>query len=179
MAKNSRDGNRERAARRRAALAERGIKQILLMAPEQAHPLLKQAAGLMTREDDPLEPRTALRQAGGANEPEDGNASPDRIAELEAAKARVAEIERQAEARRVIMADAAERQRQALEVEQEKAQASADEAQRAARAAQEADERATEALQRAEKAEIIIQQARSLPGLKGRLVRWLAGDLLE
>ena len=162
MAKNSRGGNRERAARRRAALAERGIKQILLMAPEQAHPLLKQAAGLMTREDDPLEPRTALRQAGGANEPEPGEASPALIAELEAAKARVAEIERQAEARRLIMADAAERQRQALEVEQEKAQASADEAQKAARAAQEARGRVTAALQRAEKAEIIIQ--RNCPG---------------
>jgi hypothetical protein len=76
MAKNSRDGNRVRAARRRAALAERGIKQVLLMAPEQAHPLLKHAATLMTRDDDPLEPRAALRRAGGANEPEPVGASP-------------------------------------------------------------------------------------------------------
>ena len=172
MAKNSRDGNRERAARRRAALAERGIKQILLMAPEHAHPLLKQAAGLMTREDNPLEPRTALRQAGGANQIEPGDASSALIAELEAAKARITEIERQAEARRVIMADAVQRQRLTLETEREKAQASADEA-------QEANARATKALQRAEKAETVIQQTKALPGLKGRLVRWLAGDVLE
>ena len=57
-----------RAARRRAALAERGIKQVLLMAPEQAHPLLKQAATLMTRDDAPLEPQAALRRAGGVRQ---------------------------------------------------------------------------------------------------------------
>ncbi|ABQ29213.1 hypothetical protein Acry_3620 (plasmid) [Acidiphilium cryptum JF-5] len=178
MAKNSRDGNRERAARRRAALAERGIKQVLLMAPEQAHPLLKHAASLMTRDDDPLEPRAALRRAGGANEPEPGDASPGLAAELEAAKARIAEIERQAEAQRVMADDAAERQRRLLEVEQEKARASAEEAQKAARSAQAAEGRAAEALRRAEKAEAAISQAKTMPGIKGRLVRWLAGDVL-
>ena len=177
MAKNSRDGNRERAARRRAALAERGIKQILLMAPEQAHPLLKQAATLMTRDDDPLEPRAALRRAGGANEPEPGEASPGLAAELEAAKARIAEIERQAEARLAIVIEAAERRRRALE--QEKAQASTTEAQKAVKAVQEAEGRAAAALQRAEKAEATIRQAKAMPGLKGRLIRLLAGDVLK
>ena len=179
MAKNSRDGNRERAARRRAALAERGIKQVLLMAPERAHPLLKQAASLMIRDDDPLEPRAALRRAGGANEPEPGEASPALAAELEAAKARIAEIERQAEARLAIVIAAAERRRQVLEAEQEKAQASAEEAQKAVRSAQAAEDRAAEALRRAEKAEAAIRQAKALPGIKGRLVRFLAGDVLK
>ena len=177
MAKNSRDGNRERAARRRAALAERGIKQILLMAPEQAHPLLKQAATLMTRDDDPLEPRAALRRAGGANEPEPGEASPGLAAELEAAKARITEIERQAEARLAIVIEAAERRRLALE--QEKAQVSAKEAQKAVKAVQDAEGRAAAALQRAEKAEATIQQAKAMPGLKGRLIRLLAGGVLK
>ena len=177
MAKNSRDGNRERAARRRAALAERGIKQVLLMAPEQAHPLLKQAATLMTRDDDPLEPRAALRRAGGANEPEPGEASPGLAAELEAAKARITEIERQAEARLAIVIEAAERRRLALE--QEKAQVSAKEAQKAVKAVQDAEGRAAAALQRAEKAEATIQQAKAMPGLKGRLIRLLAGNVLK
>ena len=169
MAKNTRDGNRERAARRRAALAERGIKQVLLMAPEQAHPLLKQAATLMTRDDAPLEPRAALRRAGGANEPEPGEASPGLAAELEAAKARIAEIERQAEARLAIVIEAAERRRLALEKE----------AQKAVKAVQDAEGRAAAALQRAEKAEATIQQAKAMPGLKGRLIRLLAGDVLK
>ena len=177
MAKNSKDGNRERAARRRAALAERGIKQVLLMAPERAHPLLKQAASLMTRDDDPLEPRAALRRAGGANEPEPGAASPGLTAELEAAKARIAAIERQAEARLAIVIEAAERRRLALE--QEKAQASAEEAQKAVKAVQDAEGRAAAVLQRAEKAEATIRQAKAMPGLKGRLIRLLAGEILK
>ena len=177
MVKNSKDGNRERAARRRAALAERGIRPIQVLAPEQAHPLLKQAASLMTRDDDPLEPRAALRRAGGANEPEPGEASPGLAAELEAAKARIAEIERQAEARLAIVIEAAERRRLALE--QEKAQASTTEAQKAVKAVQDAEGRAAEALRRAEKAEATIRQAKAMSGLKGRLVRFLAGDVLK
>jgi chromosome segregation ATPase len=139
------------------------------MAPEQAHPLLKQAATLMTRDDDPLEPRAALRRAGGANEPEPGEASPGLAAELEAAKARIAEIERQAEARLAIVIEAAERRRLALEKE----------AQKAVKAVQDAEGRAAAALQRAEKAEATIQQAKAMPGLKGRMIRLLAGDVLK
>ena len=179
MAKNSKDGNRERAARRRAALAERGIRPIQVMAPEAAHPLIRQAATLMARDDDPLEPRAALRRAGGANEPEPGEASPGLAAELEAAKARIADIEHQAEARLAIVIEAAERRRRALETEQEKAQASAEEALKATRAAQVAEGRATEALRRAEKAEAVIRQAKNLPGLKGHLVRFLVGEILN
>ncbi|ABQ29188.1 hypothetical protein [Acidiphilium cryptum] len=179
MAKNSREGNQSRKKRYYEALAERGIRPVQVLAPESAHPLIRQAAGLMTREDDPLEPRAALRRAGGANEPESGEASPALAVELEAAKARIAEIERQAEALRVMADDAAERQRRALEVEQEKAQASAEEAQKAAISAQVAEGRAAEALRRAEKAEAAIRQAKAMPGIKGRLVRFLAGDVLK
>lgn len=68
MAKNSAEGNRTRTARYRAALAERGIRPVQVIAPESAHALLRQAAGLMTREQDPLDSRAALRQAGGINE---------------------------------------------------------------------------------------------------------------
>lgn len=182
MAKNSRDGNRERAARHRAALAERGIKQILLLAPEQAHPLLKQAASLMTREDDPLEPRAALRRAGGANESETDEASTV-VDELDAARSRIAEMERQAEARRVIVGQAVERQSQILEAERDAARA-AETAERekalaAVTAAQEAQYQAKEASRRAERAEAVILKAKTIPGIKGRLVRWLSGDVLE
>ncbi len=179
MAKNSRDGNRERAARRRAALAERGIKQILLMAPEQAHPLLKQAAGLMTRDDDPLEPRAALRQAGGANQPEPGEVSPDLTAELDAAKA---QIERQVEARRIEV-EAAEARERALQADRDAARAAeaeaAEKARTAARAAYEADQQAIEAKREARRAWAPVRRLKTMPGVRGRLVRWLAGDVLE
>ena len=177
MAKNSREGNQSRKKRYYEALAERGIRPVQVLAPESAHPLIRQAATLMTRDEAPLEPRAALRRAGGANEPEPGEASPGLAAELEAAKARIAEIERQAEARLAIVIEAAERRRLALE--QEKAQASTTEAQKAVKAVQDAEGRAAEALRRAEKAEATIRQAKAMSGIKGRLVRFLAGDVLK
>jgi hypothetical protein len=181
MAKNSREGNQDRNKRYREALAVRGIRPIQVLVPESAHPLIRQAAGLMSRDDDPLEPRAALRLAGGSNEPNEVDASPELRAELEAAKARIAQIEREAEA---------ERQRKGLEAElnaskaaavaeRGKARAMSIDLQAAAIAAEAARGQATEALGRAAKAEAAIRQARSLPGLKGRLVRWLAGDMLE
>lgn len=104
MAKNSADGNKARTARYRAGLAARGIRAVQLYAPEEAHVLLRQAAGLMAREQDPLEPRQAMRQASGANDPSDasdagkGHADQDRekaltaaVAEVEATKAELAE----------------------------------------------------------------------------------------
>lgn len=160
MVKNSQEGNRERAARRRRELAARGIRQVQLFAPESAHLLLRQAVELMTQEDDPVEPRAALRRAGGANEPNEADSAPELRAELEAVKS---QINQAAETRR-LETEAENRQRQALEAERdaaraaeaaerENAQATATEAQVAARTAQEAQERATEALGRAEKAE--------------------------
>jgi hypothetical protein len=173
MGKNSREGNRERAARRREALAERGIKQVLLLAPEQAHPLLKQAVGFMTHESDPMEPRAALRRAGGSNEP-----AGDRITlAVELASARI-EIE------------AAEQQKNALQAERDAARAAEacalaemmserEKAQAITWEASDAQKRAAEALQRAMKAETTIHRAKSLPGIRGRVVRWLAGDVLD
>lgn len=182
MAKNSREGNQNRNKRYREALAARGVRPVQVLAPEAAHQLIRQAAGLMTRDNDPMDPRAALRKIGGANEPDETHAIPEAVAELEAAKARIMQVEQESEA--------GKRQRQALEAERdaaraaeaaarEKAQVTATEAQAAASTAQEAQKRATEALGRAEKAETAIQQARSLPGVRGRLMRWLAGDVLE
>lgn len=189
MAKNSREGNRERAARRRTGLAARGLEQFQVIAPSEAKLLIRRAADLMTRETDPVEPRSALRQVGGVNEPEPDGTPPDVVAELEAARKRIAEMERQAEASRIITSEATKRRNQVMEAELDAARAAEEaerkkaretvlEAREAARAAQEAQGRVAEALQRAEKAETVIRQAKSLPGLKGRLVRWLAGDVL-
>lgn len=178
MAKNSREGNRERAARRRTGLAARGLEQFQVIAPSEAKPLIRQAVDLMTREADPVEPRAALRQVGGANDPGPDGASPDVVAELETARARIAT----AEVLRIEIEAEAERQRWALETELDTARAAAAKAEEKRQAitieAQEAGKAAQEALQRAKKAEDAIRQAKSLPGIKGRLVRWLAGDVL-
>ena len=143
-----------------------------VFAPEEAHWLIRQAARLMTRDDEPLDPRAALLKIGGANEPDEAHVVPEMVAELGAAKVRIMQIEREAEARRVEI-EVNKRQRQTLEAEQDAA--------RAAEAAkcEKAQERATEALRRAEKAEIAIRQTKNLPGVRGRLVRWLAGNVLD
>lgn len=182
MAKNSPSGNRERVAQHRKTLAERGIRPLQVMAPEAAHPLIRQAVKLMSRKDDPMDPRAAFRQVGGSNEPENGQ-------EVATTAAELARVNEKFKAREQALQDAqaaqerlkAERDaaRAAVAAEREKAEATAAEVQAAAIAAQEAQGRATEALDRAEKAEAVIQQARSLPGVRGRLVRWLAGDVLE
>ncbi len=90
-----------------------------------------------------------------------------RDAALQAARDREARLEAERDAARA-----------AEVIEREKGATIAVEAQDAARAAHEAKERTTEALQRAEKAEAVIRQAKAMPGLKGRLVRWLTGDVL-
>jgi hypothetical protein len=108
----------------------------------------------------PIERRSYARDvlkavASGANSlPPD----PEIAAELAAAQTKIEQIEAKAVRQRVIL----EAEREAARMSEAKAQ-----------------ERATEALMRAEKAETTIRQARSLPGVRGRLVRWLAGDVLE
>lgn len=171
-----------RNKRYRQSLAERGMKPFQVIAPEETRDLFRKAANLMTRDNDPMDPRAAFRLVGGANEPEPGEASVDLLAELDAARSRITAVEREAEQRRAEI-EAEKRQRQTLEAERDaaragevaglaKVQETTSEAMKAARAAQ-------DALRRAEKAETIIRQAKSLPGLKGRLVRWLAGNVLE
>jgi multidrug efflux pump subunit AcrA (membrane-fusion protein) len=102
--------------------------------------------------------------------------------ELEVTRKRIAEIERQAEARRIITAEAVERQTQLLKAERDAARVAEtterEKALAAVTAAQEAQGRATEALLRAERAETAIRQAKTIPGIRGRLVRLLAGDVL-
>jgi chromosome segregation ATPase len=174
----------------------------------------------MTRDKDPLEPRAALRRAGGGNEPDITEVPADLLADLEEARNRVAkaeaEVERQrveieaAGAREQALKDALKAARAAViserefgdmsrtlladfeahakskeaDLQAELAAAKAAEAarheevQEAARSVQEAQERATEALQRAEKAETTVRQAKAMPGIKGWLVRWLAGAVL-
>jgi multidrug efflux pump subunit AcrA (membrane-fusion protein) len=190
MAKNTRQGNQERNRRYREALAARGIRPVQVMAPETAHSLIRQAAGLMTRDDDPLEPRAALRLAGGSNESDEADASPELRAELEAARARIEQIEREAEARRLEIETEAERQRRTLEaerdaaraaevVEREKAESAMAEARTASERAVEAEGQASVRLRRAKLAEGIVKKVQDMPGARGWLVRWLAGDVLE
>lgn len=189
MAKNSREGNQARKKRYYQALAERGIRPLQVLAPEAAHPLIKQAISLMTREVDPVDPRIAMRQAGGANEPEPREASPELTAALEAAKARIAEVERQRKALETERDAARAAEAAALEdvrlaaAEAHTARQRGQEAQEKAEAAhnqvEKARERATAALERAERAEATVLRAKSLPGLRGRLMRWMAGDVLD
>jgi chromosome segregation ATPase len=180
---------RERNKRYRTGLEERGIKAFQVVAPEKAKGLFRRAAELMTRDNDPMEPRQAMRLVGGANEPESGDGTLALLAELDAARSRVAAVEFDAEKRRAEIEEQAKARERVLQAERDEARAAegterekvatiALEAQEAARAAQEAKKRATEALERAEKAETAIRQAKALPGIKGRLVRWLAGDVL-
>ena len=179
MAKNSAEGNKARAARYRAGLAERGIRPVQLYTPEAAHALLREAAGLMTRVQDPLEPRQALRQASGANDLGQGQAQGDQDGRGEAlAVAAVA-----AEAARAELIEAREARRQA----EQRADAQAE----AARAAEGGTLAALALVEAAERAQIAITdklrasetaltQARSeverlqqVPGLRGKMVRWL------
>lgn len=182
MAKNSAEGNKARVARYRAGLAARGIRPVQLYAPEGAHALLRHTAGLMTREQEPLEPRQALRQASGANDPGGGNNDPSEkeqilAIEIEAVKAELAatqEAERRAEQRALERAEA-------VKAEVRRAGAAEGEAVTARQREAAATVRADTAEREREAAEAAAAQARAeaerfqkMPGLRGRMVRWLA-----
>jgi len=178
MAKNSAEGDKARTARYRTGLAARGIRPVQLYAPEGAHALLRRAAGLMTREQDPLEPHQALRQASGANDPEEGNSDRGEgeqvlaaaAAAVKAAKADLAEArdaERQAEQRALAQAEAAQ-----VAVEGKVA---------ALARMEKAEQAQAEMADELRAAEVVAAQARAeaerfqkAPGLRGRMVRWLA-----
>lgn len=178
MAKNSREGNQSRNKRYREALAERGIRPVQVLAPESAHPLIRRAATLMTRDEDPMDPRAAMRAAGGANEPEPDSASAELLADLATARSRIAAVELDAEKQRTEIA-AIELHMQALQAERDAAmRGQVAEREKAQLAVTEAQTRTLETLQRAEKAEAAIQRTKALPGIKGRLVRWLAATAL-
>ena len=177
MAKNSAEGNKARTARYRAGLAERGIRPVQLYAPEVAHALLRQAAGLMIREQDPLEPRQALRQASGANDPGQGHGDQDMkegalaaaAVEVEAARAELTEAR-----------DAERQARQQVLAEAEAARA-AEEGMTAALARAEIAERAQTSLtDKLRTAKAIAEQAlagaerfQKVTGLRSRMIRWL------
>jgi len=174
MAKNSAEGNKARTARYRAGLAERGIRPVQLYAPEGAHALLRQAAGLMTREQDPLEPRRALRQASGANDSGEGSDDPSGReqaldAAVEAIRAELAaarDAERQAEQRALAQAEAAKIAEDGAAAALARAETAEQARESAARELEAAE--AAAALARAEAGR--FQKA---PGLRGRVVRWL------
>ncbi len=177
MVKNSAEGNKARTARYRAGLAARGIRPVQLHVPEGAHALLRQAAGLMTREQDPLEPRQAMRQASGTNDP--GDVQIDQSGGEQVLAATVAAME----AVRAELAEAREAERRAEQRALAQAQAAqaAEEGVVAALARVEAGERTqvtlADKLQAAEvaavQAQVEAERLRRMPGLRGEIVRWL------
>ncbi len=102
--------------------------------------------------------------------------------ELQTAQRRIAAVEREVnkwrievetvEARERALQGERDDARVAEAAEREKRRIAISEAENSARAAQAAQERA-------EAAEIAIKQAKALPGIKGRLIRWLASDVLN
>jgi hypothetical protein len=183
MVKNSAEGNKARTARYRAGLAARGIRPVQLYAPEAAHALLRQVAGLMSREQDPLEPRQAMRQASGANDP--GQEHGDQGRDEQALAAAVAAVE----AAKVELAEARDAERQAKQQALAQAEVArvAAEGTVAAIGRAEAAERAqallADELQAAEAAaaETRAEAARfqKMTGVRSKVVRWLAHQAIR
>lgn len=73
MAKNSREGDRERQQRRRQRQTEAGLKAVTVTVPMAAKTLLQRAAKMMSEGEDPA---SALRRVGGGNEPPTSTPSP-------------------------------------------------------------------------------------------------------
>ena len=177
MAKNSAEGNKARTARYRAAMAARGIRPVQVIALEGAHALLRQATALMTREQDPLELRQAMRQASGANDPGQGHGGQGEERQVLAAAVAAAEVVRAelAEAQ-----DAERRAEQRALAQAEAAQAAAKDA-AAALARAEIAERVREEIVgelRKVKAEAVqarteVERFQKASGLRGRLIRWI------
>jgi chromosome segregation ATPase len=166
---------RERKQRMRAKREAAGVAQVSGWVPAARRAYAREVLKAVAEGANSLPPDPELSAALDA-------AKADLIAahvEIEAAKAQIAQIEMMAERQRQALEAERDAARAAEAAEREKVQATATEAQVAAKTAQEAQKRATEALGRAEKAETAIRQAKSLPGVRGRLVRWMAGDVLE
>jgi chromosome segregation ATPase len=167
--------SRERKQRMRAKREAAGVAQVSGWVPAARRAYAREVLKAVANGANSLPPDPELSAALDAAKSDLAAAH----AEIEAAKAQIAQVEMTAERQRQALEADRDAARAAEATEREKTQATAMEAQAAARTAQEAQERATEALGRAEKAETAIQQARSLPGVKGRLVRWLAGEVLR
>jgi hypothetical protein len=162
----------ERQENRRKRLALIGIKPMTVQFPESDRPLIRDLSRRVLG-GEPV--RQAMRALGGSNEPEPGEASAELLAELETSRNRLVTVEREAEKQRAEIETQAKTRERILQAERDAARAA--EAERQSEA-QDATRTAQEAKERAEKAEAAIRQAKALPGIKGRLVRWLAGDVL-
>jgi len=182
---------RQRSERLRAKRGEAGLAQVSGWVPKERRAYAREVLEALARGANSLPPDPEQAAALEAAQIEVGRA---RAAEADAQAALVQAKEQgqiltsQLNATHVEM-EVEKRQRLALEAERDaamaaeaaerkKAQMTAAEARAATRSAQEAQKQATEALERAEQAETVIRKARNLPGIKGRLVRWLAGDVL-
>jgi hypothetical protein len=167
----------ERQQRRRQRLADVGIKPMTVHFPELDRPIVRDLSRMVLA-GQPI--RQAMRLLGGTNEPEPDSdrASVELRAELEAAQSRIAAVELDAEKRRADI-EVIERHMQALQAERDAAmRGQVAEREKAQLAVTEAQKRTLEILQRADKAEAAIRQAKALPGIRGRLVRWLAASVL-
>lgn len=164
------NGANRRTKRYRENLSARGIALFQVAAPESARGLFREAAELMVREDDPLAPHAAFRKIGGANDP-DMQVVADELAATrlaaQVAAARILALEAEL--------DAAKR---ATTTEQKRNAAIVAKVQSLEKGASDAQKRADQVLGRAKKAETAIRQAKTMPGIRGRLVRWLAGGVL-
>ena len=167
--------SRERKQRMRAKREAAGVAQVSGWVPAARRAYAREVLKAVADGANSLPPDPELMAALDA-------AKADLIAahtEIEAAKAQIVQIEVTAERQRQALEAERDAARGAEAMEREKAQTTATEAQAAARTAQEAQERAMEALGRAEKAETAIRQVGSLSGVRGLLVRWLAGEVLR
>lgn len=182
---------RQRSERLRARRGEAGLAQVSGWVPKERRAYAREVLEALARGANSLPPdpeQDASLEAAQIETDRARAAEADAQAALVQAKEHGQVLTAQLDATRAEI-EAEKRQRLALEAERDaaraaetaerkKAQTTATEAQAATRSAQEAQERAVEALGRAEQAETAIRKARNLPGIKGRLVRWLAGDVL-
>lgn len=136
----------------------------------------------MEQDNDRAALRPAQQHVEIPKEPNSDEVAPDLRAELDAAYARLLGIEREADAKGLAITAEADRRIAALARERDEARLAQAAAEKEARSLA-AAERATaglirEAQERADAAEAIIRRLRTLPGLLGWLLRWLASDVL-
>ncbi len=153
-------GSRERKQRMRARREAEGLSQVSGWVPTARRAYAREVLKAV---------------ASGANSlPPD----PELAATLDAARLALSDAQAVIVERDGLLRASVERAQQ-LQAERDAARATEaamqSETQEAVRAAQEERGRATEAVERAEKAEAAIRQAKAMPGVKGRLIRWLLG----
>jgi hypothetical protein len=181
-----RKADAERQDKRRQRLAAVGIRPMTVQFPEADRPLVRDLSRHVL-DGQPI--RQAMRALGGSNELISDEASAELRAELEALRNRVAEVESEAKNRQAEIETVKGRERALLaqrdaalvaeSSEREKAETAMAEARTASDKAVDAEGRASGTLRRAKAAEKIVRKVQDLPGVRGWLVRWLAGAVLE